>query len=237
MSLPVTLSFLIYFLSVVVPVTLSFIIYFLSMVVPFTLFILSFLIVYTVSRILWTGDQPDARPTPRDNTNTNKRTRTSMARTDYLIVPEGRNNSYLTPLGQSDRHLQYHILHRVCFKNNFETILLFRVTEMSKSHYDRQSVCRFVLVSCPFWSRCYIYLSNNYFLYFSCKAPSLTRGRVCNLQCNDASWISSYIETDGLLASLSWCFFVWQLLHLLGVGLPHPYPPWTEWSSPNSKSR
>jgi hypothetical protein len=35
--------------------------------------------------------------------------------------------------------------------------------------------------------RCYIYLSDNYFLYFSSRVLSLTRGRVCNLQCNDAS--------------------------------------------------
>jgi hypothetical protein len=54
-------------------------------------------------------------------------------------------------------------------------------------------------------ARCYIYLSDNYFLYFSCRAPSLVRGRVCNLQCNDASSISSYIVTDGLSASSSWC--------------------------------
>jgi hypothetical protein len=50
-------------------------------------------------------------------------------------------------------------------------------------------------------TRCYIYLSDNYFLYFSCRAPSLTRGRVCNFQCNDASSISSYIASDGLSAS------------------------------------
>jgi hypothetical protein len=31
------------------------------------------------------------------------------------------------------------------------------------------------------------------------------RGWVCNLQCNDASPISSYIATDGLSASSSWC--------------------------------
>jgi hypothetical protein len=54
-----------------------------------------------------------------------------------------------------------------------------------------------------------------------CGAPSLTRGLVCNLQCNDASTVSSYITTDGLSASSSWCrapnvahdqiliFFVW----------------------------
>jgi hypothetical protein len=28
-------------------------------------------------------------------------------------------------------------------------------------------------------TRCYIYFSDNYFLYFSCRTPSLTRGRVC----------------------------------------------------------
>jgi hypothetical protein len=52
-------------------------------------------------------------------------------------------------------------------------------------------------------TRCYIYLSDNYFLYFSCRAPSLTRGGVCNLQCNDASSISSYIAADGVLPSSS----------------------------------
>jgi hypothetical protein len=29
-------------------------------------------------------------------------------------------------------------------------------------------------------TRCYIYLSDNYVFYFSCRAPSLTRGRVNN---------------------------------------------------------
>jgi hypothetical protein len=38
-----------------------------------------------------------------------------------------------------------------------------------------------------------------------CGAPSLKRGRLCNLHCNDASSMSSYIVTDGLSASLSWC--------------------------------
>jgi hypothetical protein len=54
-------------------------------------------------------------------------------------------------------------------------------------------------------TRCYIYLSDNYFLYFSCRVPSLKRGRVCNLQCNDASSISSYTATDGLPVRSSWC--------------------------------
>jgi hypothetical protein len=54
-------------------------------------------------------------------------------------------------------------------------------------------------------TRCYIYLSVNYYLYFSRRAPSLTRGRVCNLQRNEASSISSYTATGGPSASSSWC--------------------------------
>jgi hypothetical protein len=56
-------------------------------------------------------------------------------------------------------------------------------------------------------TRCFISLSDNYFFIFifSCSAPSLTRGRVCNLQCNDASSVSNYIATHGLSASSSWC--------------------------------
>jgi hypothetical protein len=52
-------------------------------------------------------------------------------------------------------------------------------------------------------TRCYISLSDNYF--FPCRAPSLTRGRICNFHCNDASSISIYIATDGLSVSSSWC--------------------------------
>jgi hypothetical protein len=66
-------------------------------------------------------------------------------------------------------------------------------------------VCLGVLPLLEQVTRCYIYFSDNYFLYFSCRAPSLKRGRVSNLQCNDASSISSYIATDGLSASSSWC--------------------------------
>jgi hypothetical protein len=54
-------------------------------------------------------------------------------------------------------------------------------------------------------TRCYIHFNDNYFLYSSCKATCLTRGRVRNLQCNEASSISSYIVADGLSASSSWC--------------------------------
>jgi hypothetical protein len=52
-------------------------------------------------------------------------------------------------------------------------------------------------------TRCYIYLSDNYFLYFSCTVLYLTRGQVCNLQYNDASSISSYTATDSLSACSS----------------------------------
>jgi hypothetical protein len=61
-----------------------------------------------------------------------------------------------------------------------------------------------VLPLLEYVTRCYIYLSDNFFLYFSCRAPSLTGERVCNFQCNDASSVSSYIATDGLSASSSW---------------------------------
>jgi hypothetical protein len=77
----------------------------------------------------------------------------------------------------------------------------------SKSRYDWQSVGQFVLVSWPSWSRWpdVTFICVTITFYFSCRAPSLTRGRVCNLQCNAASSISSYIVPDGLSASSSWC--------------------------------
>jgi hypothetical protein len=101
-----------------------------------------------------------------------------------------------------------------------------------------QSVCLHVEPLLERVTKCYSSLSDNYFFNFSYSTPSLTRGRVCNLQCNDASSISSYIATDILSASSSWCrapnrthnqilisLFDSYLLRLLGVGLPHPYPP------------
>jgi hypothetical protein len=53
--------------------------------------------------------------------------------------------------------------------------------------------------------RFYVCLSDSSFLLFSCRAPSLTRGRVCNLQCNDASLSSNDIATNGQSAISSWC--------------------------------
>jgi hypothetical protein len=81
-----------------------------------------------------------------------------------------------------------------------------------------------------------------------CGAPSLTWGRICNLQCNATSSISSYIATDGLSTSSSWCrapnwahgqilisFFDNYFLSSQ-CRLPSPISPWTGWTSPKSKS-
>jgi hypothetical protein len=67
-------------------------------------------------------------------------------------------------------------------------------------------VCLGVVLLLGWVAKCYISLSNNYFFFIcSWRAPSMTRRWVCNLQCNDASSISSYIVTNGLSASSSWC--------------------------------
>jgi hypothetical protein len=83
--------------------------------------------------------------------------------------------------------------------------LSYTAVVKSKPLYDRRSVGLGVLPLLEQVTRCYIYLSDNYFLNFSCRAPFLKRRRVCKLQCNEAGSISSYITTDGLLASSSWC--------------------------------
>jgi hypothetical protein len=97
-------------------------------------------------------------------------------------------------------------LHNHCCKN-LKCFTLYSTWSRSQSHIttDGRPVRLGVLPLLEQVTRCYIYLSDNYFLYFSCRAPSLMRGQVCNLQCNDASSISSYIATYGLSASLSWC--------------------------------
>jgi hypothetical protein len=81
---------------------------------------------------------------------------------------------------------------------------LFVEVEVTLRPTVSRPVCLSVLPLLEQVTRRYIYLSVNYFLYFSCREPSLTRGRVCNLQCT-ASSISSYIATDGLSAISSWC--------------------------------
>jgi hypothetical protein len=58
-----------------------------------------------------------------------------------------------------------------------------------------QPVCLGVMPLLERVTRCYISLSDNYFLFH----VGMPRGHACNLQCNDAS--SSYIATDGLSAS------------------------------------
>jgi hypothetical protein len=48
--------------------------------------------------------------------------------------------------------------------------------------------------------------------FFIFHVGRLTIGRVCNLQCNDESSISSFIATDRLSASSSWCRGQHQIL-------------------------
>jgi hypothetical protein len=71
-----------------------------------------------------------------------------------------------------------------------------KVVSKWKSHYDRWSVGQFVLVSCPFWSKwpdvTFIWVTVTFVIFH--RTPSLMRGRVSNLQCNDTSSISSYIR-------------------------------------------
>jgi hypothetical protein len=97
-------------------------------------------------------------------------------------------------------HKNIYILHVITWQNisHFEVEVTLRPTVS-------RSLRPGVLPLLEQVTRCYIYLSDNYFLYFSCRAPSLTRGRVCNLQCIYTSSVSSYIATDGLSASSSWC--------------------------------
>jgi hypothetical protein len=53
-------------------------------------------------------------------------------------------------------------------------------------------------------TRCYIYLSDNYFLYFSCRAPSLTRGRVSSI-ITSHFYRSDHIENTTFLRLFYYC--------------------------------
>jgi hypothetical protein len=117
----------------------------------------------------------------------------------------------------------------------------------AKLYYDRQSVGQSLLVSGTHLGPATNSSKNFFFRNLRvsyCGAPSLTRGRVCNLQCNDASSVSSYMATDGLSASLSWCrvpwpdfdFFVWQLLSSQ-CRAPSPISPMNRVIQPKVKSQ
>jgi hypothetical protein len=95
-------------------------------------------------------------------------------------------------------------------------------------------------------TRCYISLSDN-FLFFVYGALSDAR-KSLYLQCRRKFNFKLYCYRQPvgqfvLVPSPRWVpwsafnLFVWQLLRLLGVGHPHPYPPWTGRSSPKSKSK
>jgi hypothetical protein len=91
----------------------------------------------------------------------------------------------------------------ICFQFRIAHLHCMLVRSRSRSHISTDALGVLPLLEQVI--RCYIYLSENCFLYFLCRTPSLTRGRVCNLQYNDGSSISSYIATDGPSASSSWC--------------------------------
>jgi hypothetical protein len=101
---------------------------------------------------------------------------------------------------------------------------LYHLTSSQKSktklHYDRQSVGRSVLVSGTHLGTATNFpllslISFRQLRLCWCGAPSLTRERVFNLQCNDASSMSSDTATDGLSASSSWC----RAPYYFGVGV------------------
>jgi hypothetical protein len=63
-------------------------------------------------------------------------------------------------------------------------------------------------------TRCYISLSDNYFSFiFSWRAPSPTRGRVCILQCNDASsiWSSASLKLQNHLNAIQTWLHKWRM--------------------------
>jgi hypothetical protein len=62
----------------------------------------------------------------------------------------------------------------------------FTRTFKFKLYYDRPSVGQFVLVSGPLWGPWPDFKIFVWKLLSSCRVPSLTRGRVSNLQCNHA---------------------------------------------------
>jgi hypothetical protein len=69
----------------------------------------SFLILYTVGRTPWTGDQPVARPLPTHRTTQtqNKGTQTSMHWLGFEhTIPAFEDSSCLSRRGHCDRHLQ-----------------------------------------------------------------------------------------------------------------------------------
>jgi hypothetical protein len=101
------------------------------------------------------------------------------------------------PYGPSSGEIQLHHLHILMKPSILQRIHCFTICLLL-------STLRYIQWQISF----YLF----YFLYRSCRSPSLTRGRFCNLQCYDASSVSRYIATDGLSASSSWCrdfnFFV-----------------------------
>jgi hypothetical protein len=106
--------------------------------------------------------------------------------------------------GQFDLSISYHYIIQTA---TCSTALTHPRLHKSKSklYYDRQSVGQSVLVSgthlapATNFSPVFLIIFRQLRVCWS-GAHSLTRGRVCNLQCNDESSISSYIATIRMAA-------------------------------------
>jgi hypothetical protein len=98
------------------------------------------------------------------------------------------------------------------------------------------------LASCPSWSRwpdvTFISVTITFFIFHVERPLWLEDGSV---NCSSMTRVQFQVTLRPtvcrpvLLGAGRFNFFVLQLLRLLGVGLPHSYPPWAEWSSPKSK--
>jgi hypothetical protein len=97
------------------------------------------------------------------------------------------------------------VFYPACTRHYYQCVRAIVEVEVTLRPTVSRPVCLGVLPLLEQVTICYFYLSDNYFLYFSCRAPFLTRGRVCNLHCNDASSTTSYTATDGLSAISSLC--------------------------------
>jgi hypothetical protein len=97
---------------------------------------------------------------------------------------------------------------QICVRTLYLRPLSVRAKSKSKLHYDRQSASP-SWCQAPIWDLRPIFPLLSLIMFrqlrgFWCGAPSVTRRRVCNLQCIDASSVSSSIATDSLSASSSW---------------------------------
>jgi hypothetical protein len=98
-----------------------------------------------------------------------------------------------------------------------------RLNSTKKSRYDRLSVCQSVLVSRPNW---FSWTDINFCLTFlcRCRAPPLTRGRVCHLY-----WPTELLQFSNFAAGLCQLTQLTQLYWETGFFIKPP------WQGPNRK--